>query len=156
MRKGYYYLEYGTTKLCKTTVGTPSNMSRVDWNQLGTSNPLLSPAFVVSSAHHLVFTSGCLGTDDQDQLPECPAEQTKNAFENLSKVLEASGSSLSSVIKVLLFVKDPALVPVVNRIYQKYFPEKPARSCIVVAFPNPKVQVELECVAVTKSRESKL
>ncbi|GAV53921.1 hypothetical protein ZYGR_0AK04230 [Zygosaccharomyces rouxii] len=132
-------------------------MSRVDGNQLGTSNPLLSPAFVVSPTQRLVFTSGCLGTDDQQELPECPAEQTKNAFENLAKVLKASGSSLDDVIKVLLFVRDPALVPVVNRIYQRYFPEKPARSCVVVKFPNPKVQVELECVAVAKPkpRESK-
>lgn len=132
-------------------------MSKVGWNQLGIgSNSLLSPAFVVSPPHRLVFTSGCLGIDGQGQLSECPADQTKNAFENLERVLNASGSSLDSVIKVLLFVRDPALVPVVNRIYQTYFPEKPARSCVIVKFPDPRVQVELECVAVIQSRESKL
>lgn len=133
-------------------------MSRVDWNQLGgsASNSVLSPAYVISPSQRLVITSGCLGTDDQERLPECPAEQTKNAIENLAKVLKASGSSLDDVVKVLLFVKDPALVGTVNQIYQKYFVTKPARSCVIVDFPNPKVQVELECVAVARPRESKL
>lgn len=132
-------------------------MSRVDWSKLGAvKSPVLSPSFVASPNQPLVFTSGCLGTDEHNQLPDCLVQQTKNAFENLSKVLVASGSSLDNVIKVLLFVKESASVPLVNRIYQERFPEKPARSCVVVAFPNPKVQVELECVAVGKNRESKL
>lgn len=119
-------------------------------------NSLLSPAYISSSQGELVFTSGCVGTDSDLNLPDCPVQQAKNAFENLSKVLEASGSSLDNVLKVLLFVRDPALGPIVNRVYREYFPGRPARSCIVVAFPNDKLQVELECVAQRHSRSSKL
>ncbi|AQZ11666.1 (ZYRO0D09856g) [Zygosaccharomyces parabailii] len=132
-------------------------MSRVSWKQVGApEHNLLSPAYITSSDRELVFTSGCVGTDSSQNLPECPVEQAKNAFENLSKVLEASGSSLDNVLKVLLFVRDPAIAPSVNRIYQKYFPGKPARSCIVVAFPDARIHVELECVAQTRTRSSKL
>lgn len=71
-------------------------------------------------------------------------------------MLKASGSSLDKVLKVLLFVAHPADAAKVNEVYAKYFTTKPARSCIVVGFPNPEIKVELECVAEYKEIKSKL
>lgn len=117
----------------------------VSWEDLDQSgNKLLSPC-VKSNGH--VFTSGCLGTDENGQLPDSVTEQTENAIKNLEKVLKASGSFLDKVLKVLLFVGDGSYGAEVNEVYAKYFTTKPGRSCIVVGFPNPKVKVELECVA---------
>lgn len=107
-------------------------------------NSLLSPAYK-SNGH--VFTSGCLGTDSSGSLPEDVTEQTENAILNLKHVLEVSGSSLDKVLKVLLFIGDRADQPAVNQVYKKYFTSHPARSCVIIGFPNPKVKVELECVA---------
>lgn len=111
---------------------------------------MLSPAYVTVDAKKMVFTSGCVGTDPKSgSLAEGPDQQMRNALENLKNVLSASGSSMENVLKVLLFVADGSFAPTVNKIYQEYFPSAPARSCIVVSFPDPKLKVELECVAQT-------
>ncbi|SCW02344.1 LAFE_0F04368g1_1 [Lachancea fermentati] len=128
---------------------------KINWNEVGPvgGTPLLSPAFVTSRAGELVFTSGCVGSDPKtDKMPEDLEQQVRNALENLQNVLKASGSSLEHVIKVLLFVADPSYAAVVNRVYQQYLPNAPARSCVVVSFPNPAIKVELECVAQVPAR----
>lgn len=121
--------------------------SKIAWNQVGQpSNAILSPAFVTSNAP-LVFTSGCLGTDAEGKFASGVVAQTELACANLVRVLEASGSSPEKILKVLLFVADGKDAPEVNKVYQRWFPGQPARLCIVVAFPNKDVLVEMECVA---------
>lgn len=129
----------------------PQKVTWDDVNQL--SNKLLSPAFK-SNGH--VFTSGSVGNNDKGEFPEDVAEQTELAIKNLEKVLVASGSSLDKVLKVLLFISNGADAPKVNEVYHKYFPHAPARSCIIVAFPNNKIKVELESVAFYKDVGEKL
>ncbi|SCV02917.1 LAMI_0H04016g1_1 [Lachancea mirantina] len=125
-------------------------VKKIEWSDIGANagSPILSPAVVTSKSDNLVFTSGCVGTDPTtDALPEDLEQQTRNAILNLRNVLAASGSSLDHVVKVLLFVSDSAHAKIVNKVYQEFFPGKPARSCIVVAFPNTALKIELECVA---------
>lgn len=120
---------------------------RITFEQIGkpANNPLLSPAWKTTG---LVFTSGATGVDySTNTLPEDLAEQTENTIKNLKEVLEAAGSSLDKVLKVLLLISDGKDAKIVNEIYGKYFTNKPARSCIIVGFPNPKLKVEIECVA---------
>lgn len=132
-------------------------MGKITWEQVGqsaSSSPLLSPAFVTSAEGQLVFTSGAVGTDSLGQLPADLESQCKNAFRNLTNVLEKSGSSRDGILKVLLFISDKSYAATVNKIYKEFFPGQPARSCIVVAFPNEALKVELECVAqVTAQRK---
>lgn len=123
---------------------------KITWADVGVKDgfPLISPAFV-ANANDLVFTSGCVGTDPvTNELPEDLEKQARNAMVNLETVLKASGvSSTSQVLKILLFVSDGSYAGVVNKVFQEFFPNQPARSCIVVAFPNDKLKVELECIA---------
>lgn len=96
----------------------------------------------------LVFTSGNVGIDyTTGEYPESVEEQAHNAFKNLEATLKTSGSSLSQVVKVLLFISNGEDGPKINEIYTKYFSEKPCRACVIVQFPNPKIKLELECVA---------
>ncbi|ODQ78610.1 hypothetical protein BABINDRAFT_39663 [Babjeviella inositovora NRRL Y-12698] len=109
---------------------------------------VLSPAVLTTNGSNLIFTSGAIGADPAtDKIPEDITSQAELAFQNLLKVLEVSGSSASKILKVLLFVGHPSYGPAVNKVYTKYFPGAPARSCIVVAFPNPSIKVEIECIA---------
>lgn len=129
-------------------------VKRLTWENINkTGNKLLSPASI-SNGH--VFTSGCLGTDKNGKLPDDITEQTENAIKNLEEVLIASGSSFDKVLKVLLFVGDASYVGEVNKIYGKYITTRPSRSCVVVGFPNPKVKVEIECVAECIDLNAKL
>lgn len=123
--------------------------TRVNAEDVGAKdNGLLSPAFV-SNGH--VFTAGQVGIDNATgACPELVEEQTELAIANLKTVLEAAGSSLDKVFKVLLFISNPLDGPKVNEIYKKYFPQKPARSCVVVAFPMSALKVELEVVALVE------
>lgn len=123
--------------------------TRVTPESVGTKdNGLLSPAYI-SNGH--VFTAGQIGIDNATgQIPELVEEQTELAIANLKTVLEAAGSSLDKVFKVLLFVADPLYGPKVNEVYKKYFPQQPARSCVVVGFPLSTLKVELEVVALVE------
>lgn len=127
-------------------------MIEISNKELGRPEHILAPGF---KSNGFVFTSGSVGTDySTNSLPESVEQQTILAIENLKEVLEKSGSSLSLVLKVLLFIKNREDAPKVNEIYAKYFPHRPARSCIMVNFPNDNIKVELECIA--KVRDSKL
>ncbi|CAH6722024.1 protein Hmf1p [[Candida] jaroonii] len=99
----------------------------------------------------LVFTSGNVGLNyETGEYSESVEEQAHQAFKNVKKTLETSGAGLDTVLKVLLFISDGNDGPKINEIYKTYFSEKPARSCVIVQFPNPKIKLELECVAECK------
>ncbi|CAN3375266.1 hypothetical protein DIURU_002162 [Diutina rugosa] len=121
-------------------------MQQVTWNQIGVKegNKLLSPAY---KSNGLVFTSGNVGNDGSGQFPTDVAEQTELAIANLANTLKNSNSGLDKVLKVLLFISNGDDASKVNEVYSKYFPHQPARSCVIVQFPNKSIKVELECVA---------
>ncbi|CAN3359184.1 protein Mmf1p, mitochondrial [Diutina catenulata] len=120
-------------------------MQQVTWKDVGRKeNKILSPAY---KSNGQVFTSGNVGNDENGAFPGEIEEQTVLAIENLEKTLKASNSGLDKVLKVLLFISNGDDFGKVNEIYHKYFPHCPARSCVVVQFPNQQIKVELECVA---------
>ena len=76
-------------------------------------------------------------------------EQTRQSISNLKNVLEAAGSSLASVVKTTVFIKDMNDFAALNGVYAEMFGDtKPARSCVEVARLPKDVKVEIECVAV--------
>ena len=76
-------------------------------------------------------------------------KQTEQVLKNLKALLEAGGSSLESVVKTTVFLKDMADFAVMNAIYAKYFVEnQPARSAIQAARLPKDVSVEIEAIAV--------
>lgn len=129
---------------------------KITWKDVGVKDgfPLISPGFATESGNQLLFSSGCVGTDPvTNELPEDLEQQARNSMINLKKVLEVSGSSVDSVLKILLFVSDGSYAGIVNKVFKEFFPNQPARSCIVVAFPNNKLKVELECIAEIPSKK---
>jgi len=74
--------------------------------------------------------------------------QTERVLQNLKAVLEAAGSSLGSVLKTTVFLKDMAEFPKMNEVYAKYFPENPpARSTVQAARLPRDVNVEIDAIA---------
>jgi 2-iminobutanoate/2-iminopropanoate deaminase len=77
------------------------------------------------------------------------AAQAERVLENLKAVLEASGSSLSQVLKTTVFLKNMSDFPKMNEVYGRYFVETPpARSTVEVARLPRDVQVEIDCIAI--------
>ena len=81
------------------------------------------------------------------------ASQTHQAMKNISAVLEEGGSDLSHIMKVTVFLKDLNDYAKVNDIYKDYFPAtKPARSAVQVSRLPKDALIEIECIALKKSK----
>lgn len=102
---------------------------------------------------NLLYTSGQVALDPATgQLVSGGiAEQTTRALENLKAVLEAAGSSLSAVVKTVVFLKDMNDFAPMNAVYGRYLaPEgvvAPARSTVEVARLPKDALVEIEVIA---------
>lgn len=97
----------------------------------------------------LVFTSGQIGLDPQTgKLVAGGLEaETRQALTNLSKILEAAGSSLADVLKVTVFLKNIDDYGFVNQVYAEFFINKPpARSIVQGALPAG-AAVEFDAIA---------
>ncbi|SDE36898.1 RidA family protein [Sporomusa acidovorans] len=101
----------------------------------------------------MVMTSGQLPVDPKTgELAEGIKAQATQALDNLKAVLEAAGSSMNSVIKTTVFIKDMNDFVYVNEVYSKYFPvNPPARSCVEVARLPKDALIEIEAIATLSS-----
>ena len=98
----------------------------------------------------MVYTSGVIpvvpATGD---IPEGSEEQAKQAFTNLSNLLQAAGTSMDKVVKTTVFIKEMNDFAVINEVYAQYFTgEFPARSCVEVARLPKDVMLEIEAIAM--------
>jgi len=100
-------------------------------------------------AGSLVFASGTTGVDPESgSLLEGVGEQTRQALANLSKVLEAGGSSLGNVMKTTVFMTNLQEFATMNEVYGGVFAtDPPARSTIQVAALPGGASVEIEAIA---------
>ena len=98
---------------------------------------------------NLVYTSGQLGLNpatgelDSDTIEG----QTQQSIKNIAAILEAAGTDLGNVVKTMCFLKNISDFAAFNAEYEKFFPNKPARSCVEVAALPKNALVEIEVVA---------
>lgn len=98
----------------------------------------------------LVFSAGQIPlTPEGELLDDAPiSEQTEQALENVSAVLEAAGTGLEDVVKVTVFLDDIDDFEAMNEVYGSYFDEEPpARSAIEVASLPKGAAIEIEAIA---------
>jgi len=104
-----------------------------------------------------VFVSGQTGFKDLNTDEEVKGieNQTKQCLERIKLILQKSGLSLNSVVKVTVFLKNSADFNRMNETYQSYFPERrPARSTVVTNHINPSMLIEIECIACRLPRKA--
>lgn len=100
-----------------------------------------------------IYTSGMLGMDPATgQLAAGGMEaETRQVCENLKAVLEAGGSSLEDVHKVVIYVADLAEMLPMNKVFSEYFPkDPPARTTFQAAGLVMGARVEIEAIATVK------
>ncbi|MDQ0209184.1 2-iminobutanoate/2-iminopropanoate deaminase [Alkalicoccobacillus murimartini] len=102
--------------------------------------------------NNLFYSSGQIPLKPNGELLEGDVqEQTHQVFANLKAVLSEAGSSLDSVVKATVFIKNMDEFPLINEVYGSYFDtHKPARSCVEVARLPKDVLVEIEVIALVK------
>lgn len=103
-------------------------------------------------ANGFIFVSGQLGTVQGRELGF--EEQFRNAIEKISRILREAGSSLSDVVKVTVYLADAKYFSEMNRLFQEYFPHRPARTTVVTGFIDPKALVEVDVIAVARTQPS--
>ena len=74
--------------------------------------------------------------------------ETRVTLENIRRILEGCGASPADVVKCSVFLADGGDFAAMNEVYSEYFgAAKPARTTVAVQFANPKMKVEIDCVA---------
>ena len=101
-------------------------------------------------AGDFIFVSG--------QVPVDPATQkaingdieteTRRVLDNIKLNLEGCGASMKDVVKCSVFLVDGKDFGAMNEIYAQFFGDaKPARTTVESKFADPKMKVEIDCVA---------
>lgn len=97
---------------------------------------------------NLVFTSGQIPIDPATgELQQGIEAQSEQSCKNVLAILKAAGTDASKVVKTVCFISDMDKFGRFNAVYEKYFPSKPARSCVQVARLPKDVFCEIEAVA---------
>lgn len=101
-------------------------------------------------AGDLLFASG--------QIPIDPATgevkgtdistQAEQVMRNIGAILSEAGTDYTKTVKTTCFLADMGDFAAFNAVYEKYFTEKPARSCVAVRQLPKDVLCEVEVIAV--------
>jgi len=103
---------------------------------------------------NLIFTSGQLPIvpDSGEFIKGDIEKQTIQVLESIKAILERAGSSLDSVIKTTIFIRDISQWKTVNKVYARYLEKgiPPARSVIAGVDIHYGADIELEVIAYLK------
>lgn len=117
------------------------------------------PYSPVRQAGNNYYISGQVGIDPQSSMamPDITG-QTKQVLTNLQAVLDSHALTPADIIKTTIYVTNMGDLPLVNKLYESYFPTpRPARATVAVA-ELPRVAgdtpllIEIEAVAYKESK----
>lgn len=96
----------------------------------------------------VVFTSGQIpAVPETGAVPEGIEAQAHQSCKNVAAILTAVGSSMEKVVKTTCFLADMADFATFNAVYEQYFTQKPARSCLAARALPKGVLCEIEAIA---------
>lgn len=111
----------------------------------------IGPYSQAIKANGFIFTSGQVAIDPATQqvIAGDVAVQTERVLQNLSAILQASGSSLEKTVRCGVFLKNMDDFAAMNAVYGKYFlSAPPSRSTVEVARLPKDVLVEIDVIAL--------
>ena len=99
-----------------------------------------------------IFVSGMVSVDPQTGEIKLGTliEEATQVLENMKHLLESSGSSLKSVVKISVVIYDMLEFQNINKVFKKYFPENPPARTVCGAQLNNGHKVEIECIAIVE------
>jgi len=148
MRPSWYRCFLAAALLGACERGSPP-APPVEYIPLGGGAPL--PFSAAVRVGNLLILSGQLGTDSTGHVvPGGIGPETRQALENVRRVLERNGSSMDQVVKCTAMLADMQDWGAMNQVYVTYFPRHfPARSAFGASGLALNARIELECWATT-------
>jgi len=74
--------------------------------------------------------------------------ETRLVLTNIRKILEGCGAGVADVVKCSVFLSDGRDFGAMNEVYAEFFAAaKPARTTVECKFADPKMKVEIDCIA---------
>jgi 2-iminobutanoate/2-iminopropanoate deaminase len=74
--------------------------------------------------------------------------ETRLVLNNIKRILEGCGASMADVVKCSVFLKDGGDFSAMNQVYAEFFgQDKPARTTVEAKFAEPRMKVEIDCIA---------
>ena len=102
----------------------------------------------------IVYVSGQLSIDSRtgERLLGSIDAQTRQVLDNISAILKASGSHLSRVLKMTIYVSDIGLWDAVNSAYMEVMGDhRPARAVVPTSSLHYGFQIEIEAIAAVNT-----
>lgn len=114
----------------------------------------LGPYSQLVEANGFVFLSGVIAISPETRQLSAPdiEQQSRQALANLDALLQARGLTRADVVKTTVFLRDPADMGAMNRVYAEFFgAPRPARTTVPGAdWGNPNILIEIEAIAVRR------
>lgn len=103
-------------------------------------------------AGDLLFASGQIPIDPATGNVEAEGieAQARQAIINAGEILKEAGIGYENVVKTTCFLADMGDFAAFNKVYEEYFTEKPARSCVAVKELPKGVLCEVEVIGYLK------
>ena len=74
--------------------------------------------------------------------------ETRIVLNNIKLILEGCGVSMADVVKCSVFISDGSDFAAMNEVYAEFFgAAKPARTTVEAKFAEPRMKVEIDCIA---------
>jgi 2-iminobutanoate/2-iminopropanoate deaminase len=102
-------------------------------------------------SNNMVFISGQLPIvpETGEKLSGPIGEQTLQVLMNIKAITEASGSDITRIVKVTVYISDIELWGEVNKVYSTFFGNhRPARAIVPVNDLHYGCKIEMEAIAV--------
>lgn len=108
----------------------------------------IGPYSQAIKADKFLFASGQIPINPATGVVEAQGieDQTRQVMKNIGAVLEAAGIDYTNVVKTTCFLADMEDFTAFNSVYEEYFTEKPARSCVAVKQLPKNVLCEVEVI----------
>lgn len=74
--------------------------------------------------------------------------ETRIVLDNIRRILEGCGATMADVVKCSVFLSDGKDFSAMNEVYAEFFgQDKPARTTVEAKFAEPRMKVEIDCIA---------
>ena len=134
------------------TLGLPEQQQKMNSPVFSGLTPMASPEKAFSDmvqVGDLYFLSGQIGKDAEtgELVPGGIEAETKEALENIQRVLSAKGIPMTSVVRATVILADIEDFAAFNPIFMEYFPQKPARTTFAAESLAKGAAIEIEVTA---------